>query len=82
MRSLEIPNLPDDVYTRIEQRARLRGKTVAEQAAEFLAQALAADDKGEAVLLDEIRQDRQRMAERGVFITDDDIREARRSGRE
>ena len=82
MRSLEIPNLPDDVYAQIEKRARLHGKSVAEHAAEILARGLATDDTDEANLLQEIRADRQRLADRGVFITDEDIRRARELGRE
>ena len=82
MKSLEIPNLPDDVYARIERRAQLRGKTVAEQAAEILAKSLSAEDTDEPRLLHEIRTERQRLADRGVFITDDDIRTAREAGRE
>jgi len=82
MKSLEIPNLPDDVYARIEQRAQLRGKSVAEQAAEILARGVAVEDTDESRLILEIRAERQRLADRGVFITNDDIRSARESGRE
>jgi plasmid stability protein len=82
MRSLEIPNLPDEVYAQIEKHARLRGKSVAEHAAEILAQSLATDDADDANLLQEIRADRQRLADRGVFITDDNLRRAQESGRE
>lgn len=82
MRSLEIPNLPDDVYARIERRAHLRGKSVADQAAEILAKGIAAEETDEDRLLEEIRAERDRLAARGVFITADDLREARESGRE
>jgi plasmid stability protein len=82
MRTLEIPNLSDELYQQIEKLAQLRGRSISEQATEFLARGVATDEARQAALLEEIRADRRAMAERGVWITDGDIRAARNWGRE
>ncbi len=82
MATLEIPNLPDEVYRQIAEHARLRGRTVSQLAAELIAQALATDEQAEAKLLEEIRAEREALARRGVFITDEDIRRGREWGRQ
>ena len=82
MRTLEIPNLPDELVEQIEKLARLRGISISEQAAEFLAKGVAADDVAEQLLLAEIRLEREELARRGVRITDDEITQAKNWGRE
>jgi hypothetical protein len=72
--------LPKTLFLQIEERARTNGTSVDAEAAELLARALA-DDAREAELLAEIRNERQEMADRGVFITDDFINEAKNWGR-
>lgn len=81
MPMLEIPNLPEELYQQIETLARVRGKSVSEVAADFLAKALADDEETEARLMAEIRAEREEMAKRGVWITEEDINEARNWGR-
>lgn len=82
MRTLESLNLPDELYERIEKLARIRGKPVGDVAAEFLVKGLAADEAAEEILMAEIRADREEMARRGVFLTEESIREAKNWGRE
>ena len=82
MRTLEIPNLPEPLYQQIERLARLRGRPVGDVAAEFLARGIAATEAAEETLLAEIRAEREEMARRGVFLTDEDIRRAKGWGRE
>jgi hypothetical protein len=79
MKTIHIPNLPDEVYAQIEKLAKVRGTTPADVAANFITRALTGFD--EAKLMEEIRADREAMAARGVWITDADIREARDWGR-
>lgn len=81
MKTLEIANLPDEVYQHMEKLARVRGKTVGEVAADYIAKGFAAEEAAEAQLMAEIRAEREEMAKRGVFITEDDIREAKNWGR-
>ena len=47
MKQLDIPNLPDELFERIERRARETGRSLAEQAAEILARGLSADEAEE-----------------------------------
>jgi len=82
MKSLEIPNLPDEVYRQIEDRARASGKAVAELAAEMLSDAVAGDEAKEAALMAEIRAERDQMAREGIFLTPEDVQRAKQWGRE
>jgi plasmid stability protein len=82
MRTLEIANLPDELYQQIEKLARVKGRSVSELAADMLAKGLAEDSDAEAALMAEIRAGREVMANRGVWITDEDIRVAKNWGRE
>lgn len=82
MRTLEIPNLPDELYQQIEKLARVRGKSVGEVAAEVIAKGLTGNDAAEAKLMSEVRAEREEMARRGVSITDADVRAAKAWGRE
>lgn len=82
MRALEIPNLPDELYQELEKLARVRGSSISEVAAEFLARGLTGDDPHEARLLSEARAAREALADRGIFTTDEEVREAKKRGRE
>ena len=81
MKQLDIPNLPDELFDRIEQRARKAGRSVAEQATEILARGLSADETEEA-LIESIRKDREQLANKGVFMTDTFLNAAIEQGRE
>jgi plasmid stability protein len=81
MPTLEIRNVPDEIYEWIEKLAKVRGKTISELAAELLRKGLQGDPVAEAALLEEIRADREELARRGVRISDEDIRAAKNYGR-
>lgn len=81
MRTLEITDLPEDVYREIEKLARVRGTSLASVAAEILARGIGSEDPEEARLLAEIRADRDAMSKRGVYATEQEIRDARDEGR-
>ena len=81
MKNLEIPNLPDDVYASIERRAKEIGRSPAEVAADILPRDVAAEQK-EAQLLAEIREGREAMAKKGIYVTAEDIQAAIDWGRE
>ncbi|HZL38618.1 MAG TPA: hypothetical protein VFC78_25140 [Tepidisphaeraceae bacterium] len=69
------------LFHQIEERARERGISVDNEAAELLAKALAFEAE-DAELLAEIRKDREQMAQNGVFLTDEFLDRAKRWGRE
>lgn len=81
MKSIEHVTLPDDVYDQIERRAQAAGRSAAEEAADMLARAAAADAK-EAELLAEIRLGHEEMAKKGINATPEDILSAVEWGRE
>ena len=81
MKSLEIPNLPDEVYAQIEDAAKRRGLSVVDEAIQILKQGLAVGDK-EALLLAEARENREELARRGFFATPEDLNAAINRGRE
>ena len=78
----EIQGLSEELYQQIHKLARVRGKPIGEVAAKFVAQGVAADEEAEQKLLAETRAEREEMARRGVFLTDQDIHEAKNWGRE
>ena len=81
MKNLHLTEVPDDVYHAIERRARAAGRTPEKEAAEMLARNVA-DEQHEAALLEEIRKDREEMAKKGVYLTEEDIQSAIDWGRE
>ena len=81
MKSLEVIELPDDVYAVIERRARQTGRSPSQEAAEMLARTAAAE-QAEAALMEEIRQGHEEMAKKGIFLSEDDIQSAIDWGRE
>ena len=81
MKSIDHVALPDDVYELIERRASVAGRSPAEEAADMLARAAAADAR-EAELLSEIRRGHEEMAKKGIYATPEDILSAVEWGRE
>jgi plasmid stability protein len=82
MRTLEISNLPDELYHQIEKLAQLHGRSISEEAADFLSRGLSQDDEREAKLMEEIRASREALARRDVHITSDQLRADRNWGRD
>ncbi len=83
MRSLEIANLPDGMYQRIEEQAAAHGTTVSQEAAELLAKALADDDTRETELLAELAAGRAELKAKGIpSISETEIQDMKQWGRE
>ncbi len=61
MRQLQNINLPDDLYTQVEDRAREHSRSIAEEIATCVATALEGDDV-ETALLAGIREERRHYA--------------------
>lgn len=81
MRTLEIPNLPDETYELIEKLAKIKGRSISDLAIDLLAKGLEGDAAAEAALMAQIRAEREELARRGVWITNNDIRAAKTYGR-
>lgn len=80
MPTLEIVNLSAEVYEQLEQLARVRGRSLSEQAAELLRNALSGSTDREAALLEQIRADRERL--NVPYLTEADLQQMKRQGRE
>ena len=83
MAMLNRVSLPDELFAAIQRRAGENGITVEEQVVRDLA--LAEDANGhvaDAALLDEIRRERESVAAKGVFLTEEFLRRAKSWGRE
>ena len=81
MATLNQVRLPDELLAAIERRAKEQGITVEEQVVRDLALAEGVSSGDEQALLVEIRRERQSMAEKGVFLTEEFLREAKAWGR-
>ena len=84
MPHVELPDVPERLYHRIESLARVRGRSIGEQVVELLSDALASGDDavrdGEAALLAEARADRKRA--NVPFLTEAELQQMKRAGRE
>ena len=80
MKSLEIPNLPDDLYAEIEKLASVRGVSVGEVAADVISKALGTETESaaESTLMAEVRAEREATAAKGVFLTDEFLDQAKK----
>jgi plasmid stability protein len=81
MRTLEVAELPDEVYEQLEKLARVRGSSVADVAADLLTKAFKGEDEAEARLMADLRADRTEMARRGVWVTQEQVEDAINRGR-
>ncbi len=81
MKTLANVNVREELYERIATLAKVRGKTVSEVAADFIAQAIASDDEAEAQLLAEVRAEREELARRGFWTTPEEVQAAKVRGR-
>jgi hypothetical protein len=80
MAKLNDLEVPDQLLADIERRAKVHGVTVAEQVVEDLSR-IQAEKAGGAVVLDDIRVERESMARQGIRLTDDFLQEAKQWGR-
>ena len=82
MATLNGLRLPDELLHAMERRAAAHGVSLEEQIVRDLQSAAKADtNEGEAVSLGAIRRDRDAMAAKGIFLTDEVLKSAREWGR-
>jgi hypothetical protein len=83
MATLNQMHLPDELLLAIQRRAQARGVTVEEQIVRDLEVAEVINGgSDEQALLAEIRRERQVMASKGVYLTEEFLRQAKKWGRE
>lgn len=82
MPSLTIKNIPRELHKRLKKRAQLRHRSMNSEVIASLQQSLMIRPVDPEKYLAEVRDARERMAaETGIFVTDEDIREAKNWGR-
>jgi len=82
MATLTIKNVPPEVHRKLKKRAKLFRRSMNSQAIDLLKIGLATGPIDPEKYLAEVREARERMAaETGIFVTDEDIREAKSWGR-
>ncbi len=82
MATLPALEVPDALLREIEQRALFHGISLEEQVVRDLARAQQDEAADEEALMEEIRRDREAVAARGVYLTDEFLQRAKRWGRE
>jgi hypothetical protein len=79
MPDIELKNIPQPLYARLEQEAKNHGWPVDREALNCLAIYFSTDQKRAEKTLEDIRQVRARLA--GIHVTDESLRQAREEGR-
>jgi hypothetical protein len=80
MATVQPTEIPDEVYRRIELKAKNDGVTIQQEIARLLERAISEDEK-EASLIAQVRRERQELAATGVYLTDSFLAEAKAWGR-
>lgn len=78
MATLTIKNMPDEIYAALSSRAKLNRRSVNNEAIRRLEQSLDMPKQDPEKILAEIRESRERLALKGVFLTDEILEEAKR----
>ena len=79
MPDLSIKEVPDYIYARLEEQAKMHGRSIDREALLCLASFLANADQQPGELLERIRETRSRL--NGLHLTDADLEMARNEGR-
>jgi hypothetical protein len=79
MAELDHLEIPDSLLASIRQRAAVAGISVEQQLVRDLSSV--AQDQDDRQLLEEIRKEREEMAAKGVFLTEDFLSQAINRGR-
>lgn len=81
MATLTIKNLPDEIYAALTQSARRNRRSINGEAITTLERALNVTKPDVEETLERIRKNRERMAAKGVWATDEFINWAKNEGR-
>lgn len=78
MATLTIKNLPDELYEKIKTSAAVNRRSINQEVIFLIEQVLAANAVGQETTLDEVRVLREQL---GIYITDEEINQAKNEGR-
>lgn len=81
MPTITLKNVPDELHRRLKDRAERHHRSLNREAIRCLEEAVADERIEEQALLARIRANRARMVERGVWLTEESLREAIEEGR-
>lgn len=81
MPTITLKNVPDELHRRLKDRAERHHRSLNREAIRCLEEAVADEWIEEEALLARIRANRARMVERGVWLTEESLREAIEEGR-
>ena len=86
MATITLKNVPDELHRRLKERAERHRRSLNREAIRCLEEAVRDDPAPPAVLdsnafLAEVRRHREALVERGVWITEESLREAIDQGR-
>ena len=78
MATLTIKNLPDELYASLTRAAHKNRRSINSEAIVSVERGVdRSDTDSHLQLLDDIRRDREEMARRGLWVTDEDLRVSR-----
>lgn len=81
MATLTIKNLPDEIYAVLSRTAKRNRRSINNEAVVHLEKALADEDRDLEITIDRIRKNREKMREKGVWLTDEILERAKNEGR-
>ena len=78
MATLTIKNLPDELYEKIKTSAAVNRRSINQEVIFLIEQVLAANAVSQETTLDEVRVLREQL---GIYVTDEEINQAKNEGR-
>jgi plasmid stability protein len=78
MATLTIKNLPDELYEKIKTSAAVNRRSINQEVIYLIEQVLAANAVGQETTLEEVRVLREQL---GIYVTDEEINQAKNEGR-
>ena len=74
MATLTIHNIPDDLLEKLERSAMERGLSVEDEAVRrILSTKFALNEREREELMESVRKNRRKMAEKGFWVTEEDV---------
>ncbi len=81
MATLTIKNLPDEIYAALAKTAKRNRRSINNEAVVHLEKALADEERDLDSAVERIRQNRAKLGEKGVWLTDEILETAKNEGR-
>ena len=78
MATLTIKNFPDELYEQIKTSAAVNRRSINQEVIYLIEQVLAANAVGQEATLEEVRVLREQL---GIYVTDEEINQAKNEGR-